>query len=109
MILNPINQNLQEVCIKAYDEFLDNEKIIGLKYVVFDILKNNGYLIVSGKEILFYYNKAQKQLIDRNPTKSYHYGGKRNVTVSFYAKNMILLKFFKQLKKEDNHIKNLFK
>lgn len=109
MILNTINQNLQEVCIKAYDEFIEHNKINGLKYVVFDILRNNGYLKVSKEETLYYYNKAQQKLIERKPEQSYHYGGKRNVTVSFYAKNMILLKFFKQLKKEDNHIKNLFK
>ncbi len=109
MILKPLNQNLQEVCIKAYDEFIENEKIVGLKYLVFDILRNNNYLIVSSEEVLYYYNKSQSKLRERSPNKSYHYSGKRSVTVTFYAKNMILEKFFNKLKKEDNHIKNLFK
>lgn len=108
-----LNDNLKEVCVKCFEEFLDLHFIYAGHSVVFDILSSANYLKLTRKETLKFYQDAKKILTEeemKKPEKERKLAllsGERSLTVIFKAKALALETFFARIDAEGKHLKDI--
>lgn len=109
----PLSNNLKNVCIKCFDEFLDKEHLPAGRSVFYDILTRFGYISLTKKEKISYYKQAQSLLIQQekegeNNSKQIGFLSRdRVLTIIFKSKTMALEDFFTKLDAQEKHLKDI--
>lgn len=107
MILKPLSENQIQVCSKCFQKYKEDKTTSYHYVIVFDILRDNGYIQPSKEDLNFFYNLASKRLSERNKLANKTRYTPSQLAITFLAKELTLEKFFKELIKSEKNINEL--
>ena len=109
-----LNQNLKDVCLTCFEDFLKEETIASGRSKIYDLLSEAGFINLSKKEVIQYYKQAQRILIYeemQKPEKERFllrfYQGEKSLIVIFKAKVLALETYFAKIDAEGKNLKDI--